>query len=245
MKNTIDINTPIGTISMYKNDLFYHDMLYYQKNEYAEQSIIDNELKDIIKSSNFILDIGSHVGYHSVAYAKMNTNVKVLAFEAQKHIFELLQKNITQNNYQDRVTCINKAVGNTNRQINLTKYCDDGPTTSLSIEYGTDNIYNYGGINIGIDGEPLEMISIDSLNLEKVDYMKIDVEGAEWLVLMGAKETILKYKPTICFENLKNLSLDVLKKLGFEKEESPFDILKSYGYKNFTEIAYNNVIATI
>lgn len=245
MENIINIETPIGLMSMYKNDLFYHDMVYYNTNQYAEQVILDNELKDIIENSKFILDIGAHIGYHSIGYAKMNPGVNIMSFEPQENIFKLLQKNIIQNRYQDRITCINAAVGNKNCQFNLTKYCDDGPTTSLSIEYGTENIYNYGGINIGENGESRNMISIDSLNLNRVDYMKIDVEGAEWLVLIGAKETILQHKPIICFENLKSLNLNTINKLGFDQEQSPFDILQSYGYKNFTEIRYNNIIATI
>ena len=36
----------------------------------------------------------------------------------------------------------------------------------------------------------VKMVTVDSLNLENVDYMKIDVEGAESLVLLGAAETI-------------------------------------------------------
>jgi FkbM family methyltransferase len=237
------IETPIGQISMYENDLFYYDMMH--THQYAEQSIIDNELRQYILNSKSILDIGSHVGYHSIAYAKMNSDVKIMSFEPQIKIYELLLKNIEQNGYSNRITAINKCVGHQLGNTTLSIFCDDGPTTSLPLEYGTDNVYNFGGLNIGIGGNDIEMITVDSLNLDFVDYMKVDVEGAEALVLMGAKETILKHKPVICFEYLKSLSPNYVDTLNLENILSSYDVLRSYGYNNFTEIAYQNVIATI
>jgi FkbM family methyltransferase len=63
--------------------------------------------------------------------------------------------------------------------------------------------------------EHLQVLTIDSMNLQGCDYVKIDVEGAENLVLMGARETLREYKPTICFEYSPN----------FEKEKmaNPLD----------------------
>ena len=174
----------------------------------------------------------------------MNPNVKIMAFEPQSEMFELLQKNIHQNGYQDRMQSINCCVGHSNMNTTLSDYISDGPTTNIPIEYGSDNVYNFGGLNIGNGRTIVKMITIDSLNLSNVDYMKIDVEGAESLVILGAENTIKKFKPVVCFEDLKQLTMTP-SDLGIDVIPSAYDLLKSYGYTNFKQIAYQNVIATI
>jgi FkbM family methyltransferase len=237
-----DINTPIGMITVLTNDHFYHDIKH--TNQYAEQSIIDNELKEYILNAKNVLDIGAHVGYHSIAYTKMNPEINILAFEPQSEIFQLLQKNIDQNGYSDRIQTINCCVGHTIMETTLSDYISDGPTTNIPIEYGSNNVYNFGGLNIGNGSTVVNMITIDSLDLNNVDYMKIDVEGAESLVLLGAEKTIKKFKPVICFEDLKQLTISP-NELGLSSIPSAYDVLRSYGYTNFKQIAYQNVIATI
>jgi FkbM family methyltransferase len=237
-----DINTPIGLITVLTNDHFYHDIKH--TNQYAEQIIIDNELREYIVNAKNILDIGSHVGYHSIAYMKMNPDVNIIAFEPQSEMFYLLQKNISQNRYSDRIQTLNCCVGHNCMDTTLSDFISDGPTTTIPIEYGSTDVYNFGGLNIGHGSTVVKMITIDSLNLTNVDYMKIDVEGAESLVLLGAEKTIKKYKPVICFEDLKQLSVPAAE-LGLDSIPSAYDVLRSYGYTNFKQIAYENVIATI
>jgi hypothetical protein len=129
-------------------------------------------------------------------------------------------------------------------ETTLSDYISDGPTTNIPIEYGSNNVYNFGGLNIGNGSTVVNMITIDSLDLNNVDYMKIDVEGAESLVLLGAEKTIKKFKPVICFEDLKQLTISP-NELGLSSIPSAYDVLRSYGYTNFKQIAYQNVIATI
>lgn len=242
-ENIVTIETPIGSISMYKSDLFYHDMK--NTHRYAEQSIIDGELSGFIRSSKDILDVGGHVGYHSIAYAKMNPSVNIMTFEPQKKIYDLLVSNIQRNGYSDRIKAFNKAVGHENGEIQLSMYIDDGPTTDKPLDYEGENVFNFGGLSIGNSGTNVEMVTVDSLNLSSLDYMKVDVEGAEALVFMGAKETIIKHKPVICFEDLKQLDQSYVRSIGIDNMPSTYEILRSYGYSNFTRIAYENVIAMI
>lgn len=243
MEKYKSINTPVGLLSVCNNDSFSYDVERHQ--QYAEQTIIDNEIIPRIVNAKTILDIGSHVGYHSLAYAKMNDYVKIIAFEPQNEIFQILEKNIEQNNLQNKITAVNKCVGHTCMHTNLSNVVDDGPNANTQIEYNSKNYYNFGGLSIGTSGQITEMVTIDSMDIEKVDYMKIDVEGAEFLVLIGAKKTILRDKPIICFEDLKYLPKEYLNKLGFDEKITSYDILKSYGYTNFKQIEYQNVLAWI
>ena len=71
--------------------------------------------------------------------------------------------------------------------------------------------------------------------------MKIDVEGAEGLVIMGAKETIKKYMPVICFEH--NYQRITPEHVGLSVVPTPFEELVKLGYKFFTYIDWDNYIA--
>ena len=67
--------------------------------------------------------------------------------------------------------------------------------------------------------QKVPLISIDSLELERVDFVKIDVERMEVEVLNGAMKTLKKYKPILLIEVLKSPQqeiFDLIKPLGYE-----------------------------
>jgi len=235
------VQTPIGKLMVIDNDMFARGLK--ERGYYLEQEIIETELYPIIKQSDVILDIGAHIGYHSVAYAKYNPMADIMSFEPQKEIYNVLLQNIRLNNINN-IRPFNVAMGDKIRETTLLQYITDGPNAGIDIEYETENEFNLGGVSIGFGGERVNMITIDSLNLTNLDYIKIDVEGAETLVLMGGEETIRKFKPIICFEyNHKILSPEFIKSLGYTALPTPFEVLLSYGYKRIKPIQYENFIA--
>jgi len=80
-------------------------------------------------------------------------------------------------------------------------------------------------------GESVECITVDSLNLDSCDYIKIDVKDTEHLVIEGAKETIKKFKPAIMFKHNSQKPSDETIKL-FDAAEIPdiFKALEELGY---------------
>ena len=65
------------------------------------------------------------------------------------------------------------------------------------------------------------LMSIDSLNLPRVDFIKIDVEGMELDVLKGAKQTLRRCEPMMLIEHIKTNKINLQK------------TLKAAGYKWF------------
>jgi hypothetical protein len=61
---------------------------------------------------------------------------------------------------------------------------------------------NFGGLSLGMhqQGERVRVVTIDQLNLNACDFIKIDVEGMEEEVLRGGVQTISKYQPIIYAE---------------------------------------------
>ena len=94
---------------------------------------------------------------------------------------------------------------------------------------------NLGGVAIGEGGEGgIQMKTIDSMNLDSLNFLKIDVEGAEPYVIEGAKKTIAKYKPIILYENNWKKENEYMKKLMGEPIEIK-EFLKEIGYNLFED----------
>ncbi|MBD3563031.1 FkbM family methyltransferase, partial [Planktothrix sp. FACHB-1355] len=93
------------------------------------------------------------------------------------------------------------------------------------LDYNRAN--NFGGIELGshIEGELVQVITVDSLNLPYCRLIKLDVEGMELQVLQGAVNTINRLKPILYVENDR-----------LEKALSLLSYLHSLGYKMYWHI---------
>ncbi len=226
--NIEEKTTSRGYISYYKNDLAFVKSLSI--NKIYEQDLIERHLTKVLKESKTILDIGAHCGSHTVVYKNINPELKIHSFEPQAKLFELLSKNIGANNFEG-VTLHNNAVANKSMSYSLGETISDGAAVNLPISYGETKYSNLGGVKLGSGGESVECLTIDSLNLDACDYIKIDVEGAEHLVIEGAKVTIEKFKPVIMFEhNSQRLSEDTLKLFDAIELPDIFKMLEGFGY---------------
>ena len=141
--------------------------------------------------NKIIIDAGANVGAFSL-YASMLGAKKVYAFEPVKETYDILVKNIKMNKLENKVIPINKALG------------DKNETKTISFMNAGD-----GGASLKEErkkGKREEIISIIKLDdfvkenkIKRVDFIKMDVEGYEENVLLGAKETIKKWKPILSF----------------------------------------------
>lgn len=152
-----------------------------------------------------ILDIGSNIGVVSLGIANAVEGARIFAFEPQRIIFQMLAGNMAINSVEN-VFCFHMAVGDRHGHIPVPKV-DYGSMASFgSLEFGRTSQTD-AGQNARLDGPDVEMvqlITIDSLNFPRVDLMKIDVEGMEEAVLIGAKKTIMANKPILCVEVVKS-----------------------------------------
>ena len=235
-------STKYGKFTCYNNDIVFSSSL--RNGEIYEEELIINYIIPLLKNEKekelTILDIGGHIGTHTILYSKL-LNCKVLTFEPQTKIYEILSKNI-EDNQLTNCTIHNCAVGHTNIQTTMSNMLYDG--YDCEIEYDTNKTLNYGGIGLGKNGESVNMITIDSLKLDNCDYMKIDVEGAEILVVMGAFDTIQKFKPLIWFEQTDKIVSNEMKEsmnINFELQNVK-EYLSQFGYQ-FYKLNDGNILA--
>lgn len=144
--------------------------------------------QNIVKSGDVCLDCGANLGYHTVTLSKQVGNSgKVLAFEPLKVIFQQLNGNIFLNNIRN-VNCFNVALGNEKKNIYMDSVNFDG------------HLVNIGATKVGSGGDLVEMVKLDDIVSEHVNFIKIDVQGSEILLLEGAQNIIKKSRPIMFVE---------------------------------------------
>lgn len=190
-------NTKYGKMMYYKYDIHFVEEL--NKGFIYEENMIETQLINFIKKSNIILDIGSHCGSHSIIYSKINPNAQIYAFEPQEKMFNILNMNISINNITN-IKTFNLALGNKKCLAYMDNICRDGPNQNIDINQ-PDAYFNFGGLQIGVNGEPIVIDILDNFNFGKIDFIKIDVEGFESFVIDGGINSIIKYRPFIFFEH--------------------------------------------
>jgi FkbM family methyltransferase len=170
----------------------------------------------------FALDGGANIGVHTMEWARhMFGWGRVLAFEAQEYVFYALAGNIALNN------CWNasarwSALGESEGFIDIPEPDYLRPGSFGSLELRQRQKTEFIGQPVSYASEDLvrtRMISIDSLALERLDFIKLDVEGMEIDVLRGARATLQRCKPIVLAEVIKSDAqqlIDFLLAAGYE-----------------------------
>lgn len=121
------------------------------------------------------IDAGAFIGRHTLAYARaVGPRGRVVAVEALPANFGLLQYNVRRNGYQ-HATCVGCALGRDSGRVWLA-YERETSTASTTRELAR---------RVEVDQRPLDDVLRD-LGVDRIDLLKIDVEGAELEVLEGA-----------------------------------------------------------
>jgi len=144
-----------------------------------------------------VLDVGAHTGAFSKKLLE-NENINVIAFEPMKKNFIRLKK--LENDYKYRFKCFNIALSN---RIGNTKIYYTNPSSQLSSIAINLNKINFLK-NKKIKKQNIKIDTLDNLIAKnkkifknKIDYIKIDTEGNDFKVLVGALKTIKKHKPQL------------------------------------------------
>ena len=144
-------------------------------------------------------DIGANYGGYS--YITMfNENLKVEAFEPNPIVSEVFKHIVEKNSIPN---------------ININSFGLSDTDRKCALHWGPRNI-GAATIKVNKDGDCV-FKTLDSLNVQKMDFVKIDVEGHELEVLEGAREAIKRCKPI--FLQIEINSGDRAKKLDMIKED--------------------------
>lgn len=127
------------------------------------------------------VDVGAHVGNHTVFFAGV-LNLTTYAFEPNPRHFSLLRANLAANGLDGRCTLFNAALGAKPGHGTI----DEASATNSGMSRVTSAVSG-----------PIEVTCLDGAlpHLERLDVLKVDVEGSELEVVRGARETLHRLRP--------------------------------------------------
>lgn len=180
-------------------------------------------LRDFLTPEMTLVDVGANIGEITLFAAKKLREGRILAFEPMPSVFAQLARNVEMNHFSNAVL------------FNLGLYHEDG---ALPLYVKEDK--PYGRTNEGVTslfssgkerkGATVSLRRLDDVaeecRLGRMDFLKIDVEGAELMVLRGAEGCIRKFRPVIVAE----VAEENFRRAGYTRDDL-FAFLESLNYE--------------
>ena len=192
-----------------------------------------NTQKELLSKFNeklTIFDVGAYVGHIALKYNKLFPNSKIYCFEPFPESFSKLEQ--ATSSYKN-IAVINKGLSDQEGQskFNANK---SAPTNSLLKTYALGK-KNWGeGLLDTLGSVDVELTTVDNFveenNIKKIDVLKLDVQGAEFLVLNGAKQSFEKGIVKMIYTEM----IIVPTYEGQIPFEETIKLIKSYGFKLFS-----------
>jgi FkbM family methyltransferase len=178
---------------------------------------------DLLPDQAIIVDGGANIGFFAIPVAQrvQDRGSRVIAFEPQRELFYALAGTIVLN---DLSNCWvhNLGLGDRASQAQMPP-----------VNYGAQG--DYGTVNLELvdtkipkcyySTNTVDIVTIDSMNLPRLDFLKLDVEGYELEALAGARNTLTQHRPCVWVEYFKNDDFE-----GQFKIKSALSYLDNYAF---------------
>jgi FkbM family methyltransferase len=201
-------------------DDFVQRVILRSRNFYEARLLSMVQAAGVVSPDSVVCDVGANIGNHTVFFGRVLGAAKVLAFEPQEHCHDTLTTNIALNGMEGRAVAYNCMIGARTGAGQMARF----------------NARNLGGTAFAArDGGEIAMFALDDVieapDLERLDLIKIDVEGMQLEVLQGARSILEHRRPALWIELLaRDNSYD-----------AAADFLAEYGYVP-TRLGPNDVL---
>jgi FkbM family methyltransferase len=175
----------------------------------------------LIEEEDVVFDIGANHGWYSLNIAKMYPHSKIYSFEPIKETFGILAENIKINGFQN-ISPFNIGVGKENSTMEFNYNKDMSGATSMANILERNDVEKITCNVCSLDS------FVDDQKINKVDFIKCDIEGAELFALQGGKNILEQCRPKLFVEMLRKWAA----KYGYH----PNDIIRfmsNLGYQCF------------
>lgn len=192
-------------------------------------------LEKFLKKGDTFIDVGANQGEYSLwAARKVGNRGKVVAFEPMPQLYDQLIENIRLNT-EFHKTISPVKLGLSDKKGEVILYASEDSNE------GTNTIYNTDKFSIEIGQIQLDTLDaqLKELNVNEVNFLKIDVEGAELQVLKGALTTLEKHRPILLLEINKDACI-----AGGYQPEDILELLKPFNY-SFSKIGLRGSLSKV
>jgi FkbM family methyltransferase len=169
-------------------------------------------MQEILTKDMTVLDIGANIGYYALMEAKVCK--RVIALEPDMDNFRNLSKNIGINEYK-----------------NIQPYLMAAGDKDGTLEFALSKVPNWHRVAVGGEKDvvivPVSKVDtfLNKMGKPKIDLLRMDVEGYEYNILEGARETIKRDRPMMFIE----IHRDLMKNFGYSAVKL-FKLLAEYDY---------------
>lgn len=178
LKIKLDISRSMGASIYWTNFHEFHEFLFLHK---------------FLSAEMVFLDIGANLGEYTLFAAKRTSKGKVLAFEPLPRMYSQLQENVDLNQF---------------RNVVISKY-GLAETTGVLPIHEIENVHE--GLSTFYPGDrkikekievPLKSFDqeLKTFGVNRIDFMKLDIEGGELGALRGARNAISRFRPVVMVE---------------------------------------------
>ena len=216
-------NATINNIKLKLNLKYYNDHYTYW---FSKDDILLNNFTAMFQPNDIIVDVGVNIGFYTLNFAKKAYNGFVHGFEPNPKVLQYANNNISLNKFEN-IKLNNFGLGDNeatlimaqlNENLGMNKIVPpDSFDTTFSIEVKVFDDY------------------AESQKLDKIDFIKIDVEGFEMKVLLGCEKSLKKYFPSLIieidYENLK-ANNDTFLEMKKWLEEMGYNIKNPINFEN-------------
>ncbi|MEP2767770.1 MAG: FkbM family methyltransferase [Paracoccaceae bacterium] len=222
-----------GRMMVNPNDVYIGRSLV----KYGEFSPVEAQFyNSIVRPGQTVIEAGANLGCFTLQFAQLvGPNGRVLAFEPQRQVFQMLCGNLALNGISNTETW-QAALGSEPGQLIVPVANFDAPG-------------NFGGVSVAEQGkgDVVPSITIDSLGLNACHLIKADVEGMEREVLLGARQTIAEFQPLLYLENDRREKSPDLIRLIQEMDYSAYwhlpTMFSPNNYRGDTENVFGNILS--
>jgi FkbM family methyltransferase len=209
LKNGIRFELDIG-------DWIQENLFFLGEYEPEELGFVAEQLK----TGDVFIDVGANIGLYTLhAAGRVGDSGIVIAFEPVEKTFRLLENNVSLNNFSN-IRVENLALSDKEKPIEIFTE-NTGTNSGMASSY-----LEFYSDSIRVDAVSLDGY-LDRNPPERVDFIKMDIEGGEYPALLGMKKTLQRFSPMLLVEidekvlettpYYKNDILSFLDDLGYEQ----------------------------
>jgi len=198
-ENILTTETEYGIFSYWPSDLIGN---YIAQGHFWEPFL--KPVFDELQPGSVVVDAGANIGWFTIYAAKRGAYV--YAFEPCPEVFGLLKRNVEQNPAGGNVSLFPIALYERVEHLHPVDLGPENPANQVFVDERLDTAVcgNSGSLAL-IPGEgKMEQwaVTLDSFNLREVALIKTDAEGCDLEILKGARKTIERCRPVLCYEYL-------------------------------------------
>jgi FkbM family methyltransferase len=189
------VNCETFDIFVRSNDLFIGRAIEQTK---QYEPYVAGQVRRILRPGHVFVDVGANIGYFTLlAAALVRPGGRVFAFEPNPDNCRLMRQSLAENAF-DHVTLYEKAVAESAQQLSLS----GGGADSNARLMRANELAGREGLFTQVEAVTLDNVLHD---LERLDLLKIDIEGAEPRAWLGMQNVVRKHRPVLISEYAPDL----------------------------------------